>query len=64
MCSIKYKLCLSLFSFEQLQGSTSASSIVLPFSAWPYLNTILFGIILIFYVDSIAEERYVIMIAI
>lgn len=43
--------------WDTIIGSTSASSIVLPFSAWPYLNTILFGIILIFYVDSIAEER-------
>lgn len=38
-------------------GSTSDSSIELPFSAWAFLSTILFGVILIFYVDSIAEER-------
>ncbi|KAJ0923132.1 hypothetical protein HanPSC8_Chr05g0212181 [Helianthus annuus] len=29
----------------------------LPFSPWAFSSTILFGIILIFYVDSIAEER-------
>ncbi|KAF7129326.1 hypothetical protein RHSIM_Rhsim10G0067300 [Rhododendron simsii] len=40
-----------------LKGSTSDSSIELPFSAWALLSTSLFGIVLIFYVDSIAEER-------
>ncbi|XP_073153999.1 uncharacterized protein [Henckelia pumila] len=34
-----------------------SSSVELPFSAWTFSSTILFGIILIFYVDSIAEER-------
>ncbi|XP_021675374.2 uncharacterized protein LOC110661117 isoform X4 [Hevea brasiliensis] len=38
-------------------GSTSDNKIALPFSAWAFLGTILFGVILIFYVDSIAEER-------
>ncbi|KDP32955.1 hypothetical protein JCGZ_12986 [Jatropha curcas] len=38
-------------------GSTSDSSIELPFSAWAFLSTILFGVILIFYVDGVAEER-------
>ncbi|KAF2299532.1 hypothetical protein GH714_032382 [Hevea brasiliensis] len=33
------------------------NKIELPFSAWAFLGTILFGVILIFYVDSIAEER-------
>ncbi|WRX20210.1 hypothetical protein QQP08_012697 [Theobroma cacao] len=37
---------------------SSGSSVELPFSAWAFLSTILFGIILIFYVDSIAEEKY------
>ncbi|OMP04758.1 zinc transporter 5-like protein [Corchorus olitorius] len=36
---------------------SSESSVELPFSAWAFLSTILFGIILIFYVDSIAEEK-------
>ncbi|XVE78691.1 hypothetical protein DITRI_Ditri13aG0167600 [Diplodiscus trichospermus] len=36
---------------------SSDSSAELPFSAWAFLSTILFGIILIFYVDSIAEEK-------
>ncbi|EEF41173.1 hypothetical protein RCOM_1570630 [Ricinus communis] len=39
------------------KGSTSGSIVELPFSAWAFLSTILFGVILIFYVDSIAEER-------
>lgn len=41
-----------------LQGS---NNVELPFSAWAFSSTILFGIILIFYVDSIAEERYAIV---
>ncbi|KAE8659340.1 hypothetical protein F3Y22_tig00116962pilonHSYRG00094 [Hibiscus syriacus] len=36
---------------------SSDSNVELPFSAWPFLSTVLFGIILIFYVDSIAEEK-------
>ncbi|CAK7344341.1 unnamed protein product [Dovyalis caffra] len=38
-------------------GSTSGSSVELLFSTWAFFSTILFGVILIFYVDSIAEER-------
>ncbi|XP_075652053.1 uncharacterized protein LOC142622470 isoform X2 [Castanea sativa] len=38
-------------------GSPSGSSVELPFSTWAFLSTSFFGIILIFYVDSIAEER-------
>ncbi|VFQ99943.1 unnamed protein product [Cuscuta campestris] len=40
--------------WDMIIGSTSVE---LPFSAWAFTSTILFGIILIFYVDSIAEER-------
>ncbi|KDO59017.1 hypothetical protein CISIN_1g018499mg [Citrus sinensis] len=40
-----------------LKGSKSSSSVDLPFSAWAFLSTTLFGIILIFYVDAMAEER-------
>ncbi|KAK3036562.1 LOW QUALITY PROTEIN: hypothetical protein RJ639_031003, partial [Escallonia herrerae] len=40
--------------WDMIIGSTS---IELPFSAWAFSSTILFGVILIFYVDSIAEER-------
>ncbi|KAK3017088.1 LOW QUALITY PROTEIN: hypothetical protein RJ639_007662 [Escallonia herrerae] len=40
--------------WDMIIGSTS---IALPFSAWAFSSTILFGVILIFYVDSIAEER-------
>ncbi|KAL3527045.1 hypothetical protein ACH5RR_011701 [Cinchona calisaya] len=36
------------------RGSTSVE---LPFSAWAFSSTIFFGVMLIFYVDSIAEER-------
>ncbi|KAA8530576.1 hypothetical protein F0562_005285 [Nyssa sinensis] len=43
--------------WDMIIGSTSGSSIEFPFSTWPFLSTILFGVILIFYVDSIAEER-------
>uniref|UniRef100_A0A5B7ALX7 Putative zinc transporter 5 n=1 Tax=Davidia involucrata TaxID=16924 RepID=A0A5B7ALX7_DAVIN len=43
--------------WDMIIGSTSGSSVELSFSAWPFLSTILFGVILIFYVDSIAEER-------
>lgn len=56
--------CLSLIAsywfIGTLQGTSSESSGQLPFSTWAYLSTILFGIILVFYVDSIAEERYLI----
>ncbi|XP_020222152.1 uncharacterized protein LOC109804730 [Cajanus cajan] len=37
--------------------SESDSNQKLPFSAWAFLSTILFGNIVIFYADSIAEER-------
>lgn len=40
--------------WDMIIGSTKTD---LPFSAWPFLSTICFGIMLIFYVDSIAEER-------
>ncbi|KAL2551851.1 Cation efflux family protein [Forsythia ovata] len=40
--------------WDMIIGSTE---IELPFSAWAFSSTVLFGIILIFYVDSIAEER-------
>lgn len=43
--------------WDIIRVSTSDSSINLPFSMWAFLSTILFGVILIFYVDSIAEER-------
>jgi len=41
-----------------LQGSSSGKTSELLFSAWAFLSTIVFGIILIFYVDNIAEERF------
>lgn len=40
--------------WDMIVGSTNVE---LPFSAWAFSSTILFGVILIFYVDSIAEER-------
>ncbi|KAA3461048.1 zinc transporter 5 [Gossypium australe] len=36
---------------------SSDSNKELPFSAWAFLSTVLFGIILVFYIDSIAEEK-------
>ncbi|KAL6529919.1 hypothetical protein OROMI_028564 [Orobanche minor] len=41
--------------WDMIIGSTSVE---LPFSAWTFSSFVVFGIILIFYVDSIAEERY------
>ncbi|KAJ0042189.1 hypothetical protein Pint_18771 [Pistacia integerrima] len=43
--------------WDLIIGSASSSSVELPFSAWAFLSTTLFGVILIFYVNSIAEER-------
>ncbi|XP_044467356.1 uncharacterized protein LOC123197229 [Mangifera indica] len=43
--------------WDLIIGSASSSNVELPFSAWAFLSTTLFGVILIFYVDSIAEER-------
>ncbi|XP_040368648.1 zinc transporter 5 isoform X2 [Rosa chinensis] len=43
--------------WDVIIGSASSSSNKMPFSTWAFLSTILFGVILIFYVDSIAEER-------
>ncbi|XP_051141364.1 uncharacterized protein LOC127258533 isoform X2 [Andrographis paniculata] len=40
--------------WDMIVGSTNVE---LPFSVWAFSSFILFGIILIFYVDSIAEER-------
>ncbi|XP_057784155.1 uncharacterized protein LOC131001630 isoform X2 [Salvia miltiorrhiza] len=40
--------------WDMIIGSTSVE---LPFSMWAFSSFVLFGIILIFYVDSIAEER-------
>ncbi|CAI0451040.1 unnamed protein product [Linum tenue] len=43
--------------WDFITGSTSDSTSQLPFSAWAFGSFILFGVILVFYVDSIAEER-------
>ncbi|XP_034204298.1 uncharacterized protein LOC117618706 isoform X2 [Prunus dulcis] len=43
--------------WDMIIGSPSSTSDKVPFSTWAFLSTILFGVILIFYVDSIAEER-------
>lgn len=43
--------------WDMIIGSTSENGRELPFSTWAFLSTIIFGVILIFYVDSIAEER-------
>ncbi|CAH8392328.1 unnamed protein product [Eruca vesicaria subsp. sativa] len=46
-----------LAMWDLVTGSSSGKAVELPFSAWAFLSTIVFGIILIFYVDNIAEER-------
>ncbi|XP_077221551.1 zinc transporter [Tasmannia lanceolata] len=46
-----------LTMWDFILGSTSDSSIKLPFPTWTFFSVVLFGVILIFYVDSIAEER-------
>lgn len=43
--------------WNMIIGSPSGSSVELPFSTWAFFSTSFFGVILIFYVDSIAEER-------
>lgn len=40
-----------------ITGSSSDGNVEMPLSAWAFLSTIFFGIMLIFYIDSIAEER-------
>ncbi|CAA7055605.1 unnamed protein product [Microthlaspi erraticum] len=47
-----------LAMWDLVMGSSSPEKTTeLPFSAWAFLSFIVFGIILIFYVDNIAEER-------
>ncbi|XP_023527641.1 zinc transporter 5-like [Cucurbita pepo subsp. pepo] len=43
--------------WDMIIGSTSDNDRELPFSTWAFISTTIFGVILIFYVDSIAEER-------
>lgn len=43
--------------WDMILGTTHDSSKEFPFSTWPYVSTILFGVILIFYIENIAEER-------
>ena len=43
--------------FDQLQGSTSDSIVTFQLPSWAYLSTFLFGVVFIFYVDNLAEER-------
>uniref|UniRef100_A0A7C9A0V6 Uncharacterized protein n=1 Tax=Opuntia streptacantha TaxID=393608 RepID=A0A7C9A0V6_OPUST len=43
--------------WNMILGTAPESSKELHFATWPYLSTVLFGIILIFYVENIAEER-------
>ncbi|GFP97417.1 hypothetical protein PHJA_001885800 [Phtheirospermum japonicum] len=46
-----------LFPVAMWDMIIGSGDVELPFSAWAFSSFILFGIILIFYVDSIAEER-------
>ncbi|GAB2299989.1 hypothetical protein Dimus_034035 [Dionaea muscipula] len=43
--------------WDVILGKAPDSSRELPFSIRPYFSTIVFGVILIFYIESIAEER-------
>ncbi|KAL2896330.1 Zinc transporter 5 [Bienertia sinuspersici] len=43
--------------WDTILGRTPDSSNEVSFSLWPYISIILFGVILIFYVENIAEER-------
>lgn len=49
-----------LFPFamwDTILGSASDSIVKVQLPSWAYLSTVLFGIVLIFYVDNIAEEK-------
>ncbi|KAF3670793.1 hypothetical protein FXO37_08351 [Capsicum annuum] len=46
-----------LFPVAMWDMIIGSNNVGLPFSAWAFSSTILFGMILIFYIDSIAEER-------
>ncbi|XP_018480707.1 uncharacterized protein LOC108851739 [Raphanus sativus] len=46
-----------LAMWDLVIGTSSGKTVELPFSVWAFLSTIAFGIILIFYVDNIAEQR-------
>lgn len=46
-----------LFPVAMWDMIIGSNNVELPFSAWAFSSTILFGMILIFYIDSIAEER-------
>ncbi|XP_074279068.1 uncharacterized protein LOC141604463 [Silene latifolia] len=43
--------------WDIILGTTPDSSKEYPISLWPYISTIIFGVILIFYIENIAEER-------
>lgn len=48
-----------LFPFamwDTILGSTSDSIVKMQLPSWAYLSTVLFGMVLIFYVDNVAEE--------
>ncbi|XP_059293324.1 uncharacterized protein LOC132046644 [Lycium ferocissimum] len=46
-----------LFPVAMWDMIIGSNNVELPFSAWAFSSTILFGMVLIFYIDSIAEER-------
>ncbi|GJN18034.1 hypothetical protein PR202_gb05148 [Eleusine coracana subsp. coracana] len=51
-----------LFPFamwDTILGSASDSIVKLQFPSWEYLSSVLFGMVLIFYVDNFAEEKFV-----
>ncbi|KAG1347075.1 hypothetical protein COCNU_06G009040 [Cocos nucifera] len=46
-----------LAMWDTILGSTTDSITKFQFPSWAYLSTVLFGIIFIFYIDNVAEER-------
>ncbi|XP_078164014.1 zinc transporter isoform X3 [Carex rostrata] len=43
--------------WDTILGSASDSIVKFQFPSWAYVSTILFGIVLVFYIDNLAEER-------
>ncbi|KAG0464077.1 hypothetical protein HPP92_020146 [Vanilla planifolia] len=46
-----------LAMWDSILGSDSNSIANLHFTSWAYLSTVLFGIVFIYYIDNLAEER-------
>lgn len=46
-----------LAMWDTILGSTSDSIVKFQLPSWAYLSTVLFGVVFIFYIDNVAEER-------